>query len=267
LEPPDRTSVLESAVDQLRGQGKLDEARSVLAHLVELMPQHAKARRLLATLSGGPFLPMRTADGLSPAPFVLIRNFLPLDVRNAIFDFVVSRNAEFEPARMNSGLYPDVRRTSFLEHCLTGLSRRWRTEFDHRLQSALLAALPRLGVPRFSLSGTELHALLYRQGDFFRTHQDNSPGGSRAVTFIYNLHRAPKAFTGGELLLYDTYDDSLDGVGGRGHATTHTRIEPEDNRLILFPPNYFHEVTPVKTASDDGARIAVNGWFHRNPGE
>jgi Rps23 Pro-64 3,4-dihydroxylase Tpa1-like proline 4-hydroxylase len=41
-------------------------------------------------------------------------------------------------------------------------------------------------------------------------------------------------------------------------------VTPEDNSLVLFPSNTFHEVRPVQPESNAFAdsRFAVTIWFH-----
>ena len=58
------------------------------------------------------------------------------------------------------------------------------------------------------------------------------------------------ASAGGDLLLHD-------GVV----ANTHTRIEPLDNSIVLFPSHCVHEVTLVEGGPGDfgAGRFSVNG--------
>ena len=135
----------------------------------------------------------------------------------------------------------------------------------------LLACWPdtraRLRVPKFAPSLSETHVLLYGDGDFFATHRDTGPNNLRRVTFVYNLHRTPRRFRGGDLLLYDTH--FWPGCGKLApwmsqFAETYTRLVPEDNLLVFFPSEFYHEVTPVSGLAGDvaGARVAINGWLN-----
>ena len=82
-------------------------------------------------------------------------------------------------------------------------------------------------------------------------HRDADPpfGG------ICYFHRLPKPFLGGDLLLYDT-DTAKGGYSPQGFS----RIEPTANSIVFYPPDHFHEVTPVAVETGDFAdgRFAVN---------
>jgi Rps23 Pro-64 3,4-dihydroxylase Tpa1-like proline 4-hydroxylase len=266
IDPNTLASVnLERLGDSLRADGRLDEASRVFRQLLEIAPNHWKAEQLLASLEGRP--PCLPPDPVEfrPAPFVLVPDFLPPQARQQVFDFLLARSFEFHPALTEDGLRPEARRASSRPNCLRGLDPEVHRIFDQGLRAAFESALPRLMVPAYTVEFLEVHGLIYRSGDFFEAHNDTPPNGPRRVTFVYTLHRQPRAFSGGDLLLYDS---KVAPPGGEGSfAATHTRLAPTDNRLLLFPSEFFHEVVPVGgVGSDADARIAINGWFHGAPG-
>jgi Rps23 Pro-64 3,4-dihydroxylase Tpa1-like proline 4-hydroxylase len=125
-------------------------------------------------------------------------------------------------------------------------------------------------VPAFEPALSEAHGLLYADGDFFRTHRDTGPNNTRRVTFVYTLFRSPRRFGGGDLLLYDTFfwpGVSESPAWVPAYADTFTRLAPEDNRLVFFPSEFYHEVTPVTGVGDDASwgRVAINGWLDTTP--
>ncbi|MFY7960935.1 MAG: 2OG-Fe(II) oxygenase, partial [Elsteraceae bacterium] len=75
----------------------------------------------------------------------------------------------------------------------------------------------------------------------------------------YYLHRIPKRFSGGDLLLFD--EPSPDQVRS---SMEFTRITPAENSLLLFPSVSLHAVTPVSLESEDrlDGRLTLNGWLH-----
>jgi hypothetical protein len=86
-------------------------------------------------------------------------------------------------------------------------------------------------------------------------HIDGRPARS-CVTPVSSV--GPKAFTGGDLLLYD--DAAPDGANTAGWFT---RFLPVRNMALLFPSNRLHEVTAVLSTPDHvlAGRLAVNVWF------
>ena len=64
------------------------------------------------------------------------------------------------------------------------------------------------------------------------------------------------------MLLYDTDYDAQD--------CSHAHLQPPnpiDNTLVLFPGDYYHEITKVAAANGEALpfgddRFTVNGWIH-----
>ena len=100
-------------------------------------------------------------------------------------------------------------------------------------------------------------------GDYFRVHNDNSQANwpSREITYVYFFHREPRAFSGGELVLYNSCEDS----GVPEPVAARKRITPEQNTIVFFNSSVLHEVTPVRCPSQRFAdsRFTLNGWLHR----
>jgi Rps23 Pro-64 3,4-dihydroxylase Tpa1-like proline 4-hydroxylase len=96
---------------------------------------------------------------------------------------------------------------------------------------------------------------------FFKPHTDSgkSVNKGRRITFVYYYQLAPDCFTGGSLLLFDASQDEQ-----RYSTGSFTRIEPEDNSIVLFPSNAMHEVEPVRAISSalEHGRFTINGWLH-----
>ena len=95
-----------------------------------------------------------------------------------------------------------------------------------------------------------------RGGEFYTAHTDFDAGDPppRSINYVYYLHRRPKSFSGGDLLLHD-------GLV----ASPFTRIEPLDNSIILFPGRIPHEVTVVECGPGDfgAGRSSVNGALRK----
>jgi SM-20-related protein len=88
-------------------------------------------------------------------------------------------------------------------------------------------------------------------GQYFRKHQDirRDHITYRLVTIVYFIHRAPRSFSGGNLVIWNG-DDSL-------------RFTPEHNRAIVFPSFAMHEVEPTHMQSPEWneGRFSINYWI------
>ena len=78
----------------------------------------------------------------------------------------------------------------------------------------------------------------YKNGQYYKAHRDSS-----SLTAL--LWLSEKNYEGGDLLFPDF----------------NTTITPEKNTLIVFPSHYLHEVTTVKTQSEDYVRFCVSAFF------
>jgi Rps23 Pro-64 3,4-dihydroxylase Tpa1-like proline 4-hydroxylase len=255
---------LERIGDELRSQGQLDAAREAFEKLLSLAPHHLKAERIVSSLSNRPAELPSTRGGLKPAPFVLATNFLPWAMRDTIFEFLMSTAESFEAAQTNEGLRSEIRRSLFRANCLDGLDPLLRNEFQNLLTAQFMTAFRQLLIPAFTPTFIEIHGSIYSNGDFFRAHNDTGAKNTRRITFTFNLHERPKRFEGGDLLLYDTYFRQNSMIVGEPlFARTYTRLAPEDNRLIFFPSEFFHEVVSVVGGDKlRHARYSITGWFH-----
>ena len=109
-----------------------------------------------------------------------------------------------------------------------------------------------LGMPLFEPRRTEMQITIHTDGDFYRVHRDDQGDdvAARTLSYLYYLHRTPKAFEGGELILYG--DERVE-------------LEAIHNSLVVFPSHIEHEVLPVRVPSHEltDARFTVNGWLWR----
>lgn len=104
--------------------------------------------------------------------------------------------------------------------------------------------------------------LIYREGDFFRAHPDNSTDPDApefvkerqvsAVIFLNNESEdsAPGSYGGGSLTLYGL-------MGDPRRENLGFPLQGEAGLLVAFHPGILHEVTPVT----HGERYTVVSWF------
>jgi Rps23 Pro-64 3,4-dihydroxylase Tpa1-like proline 4-hydroxylase len=253
--------------DRLRAEGRLDEAAAAYEELLAAEPAHLKASRIISSITGRASALQSAPGGLKPAPFITVREFLEPAVRDTLHAALLSKSSELLVAETTAGLHLDYRRSKILPDCFRYLAPELEQAFYARFLARWPEAQKRLRIAPFEPSLSETHALFYGNGDFFTPHNDTGSENTRRVTFVYNLHRTPRSFEGGDLLLYDTYfrpgfdrDDSEEPC----FAKTYTRFIPEDNRLVVFPSEFYHEVTQVVYRGTDpaGERISITGWVH-----
>lgn len=72
----------------------------------------------------------------------------------------------------------------------------------------------------------------YENDDFYKGHRDRS-----VLSYVYWCNKEPKKFEGGDL-----YFEELDKT-----------VPYKNNRLVIFPSHYFHQVSAVKMQEDTGS--------------
>ena len=131
-----------------------------------------------------------------------------------------------------------------------------------RVRSVTPDVLPELRVQPITVGVVEAQVTASIDGSFFGVHTDadRQKVPKRYLTYVYYFNRQPKAFSGGELRVYD--DVLRNGKLARGE--TFQVIEPLHNRLVLFWARTMHEVMPVRMPSGafGDARFTVNGWVN-----
>ncbi|HEX5214270.1 MAG TPA: 2OG-Fe(II) oxygenase [Vicinamibacterales bacterium] len=103
--------------------------------------------------------------------------------------------------------------------------------------------------------------LAYGPGDFYKPHRDRFQRGDgqfstlrrvTAVIFVNEQSEAerPGTFGGGELTLYEMFDDPAGQALG-------LPVDPEPGLLMTFPSTQLHSVAPVR----HGERRTVVSWY------
>jgi SM-20-related protein len=220
-------------------------------------------RAIVAQEEGGGVAVLEEIEIL-PAQCVVLDEFLsPLEFEELLQD-TLQREAEFEmseviaPGNSGSALDFDYRRSQVLMDL-----GKHREVITDRLRDCLPRVLPRLGRDAFEVSHIEAQITASNHGDFFLWHVDNGHADivTRQITFVYFFHREPKAFSGGELRIYDTRCEN----GSLRPMENYRAVVPQQNKVVLFDSSLAHEITPVNCPSQQfvDSRFTVNGWFHR----
>lgn len=198
--------------------------------------------------------------GYTPAPMYLVDEFMAEHIPRRCLAFARDQKAGFAAAGIDSRRrsYSADRRQTLVNWDVQSVARE--------LEAELLQRLPRirtsLGVPDFEVDSLETKMTNHIEGGYFRPHADNTsyfgPSG-RVLTWLYYFHRQPKAFSGGRLLAFDT-----------NFSTAHfdeaafTTVEPQYNRLVVFPSCFYHCVTTtcLKSPGFMNGRFAISGHIH-----
>ena len=198
-----------------------------------------------------------TPQNLLPSNFVQLDQFLPPQQHQHLLQQVLRRKANFVSASTS---------TSDRNH------RRSKVLYDfpevtalitQQIQAVLPNVVAQLGLVPLPLSQIEAQITAHTDGNYYQVHNDNgSPDtASRELTYVYYFNREPKAYSGGELRLYDSRIENSFFVKAESFKT----IEPRNNSIIFFLSRYMHEVLPVRCPSKSFAdsRFTVNGWVRR----
>lgn len=190
-----------------------------------------------------------------PAQFIQIYNFLSLEERSNLLNYVLDRENQFVATTTSTGAI-DYRRSkilySFEEY------ENWMIEKIRPIIPALIKAW---NLQPFSISQIEIQLTAHNDQNYYKIHNDNGSeaAANRIISYVYYFHREPKNFSGGVLRLYDLSLENNLYI----HANSYQDIEPANNSIVFFPSHFLHEVLPVACRSRHFAdsRFTLNGWI------
>jgi len=201
-----------------------------------------------------------------PPRFSIFQDFLTLEELNGLIDYALSHQVSFrtsqviQPTGSHSTVDYHKRRSSVLREV-----GPWHALIGNRLRSCFLRILKSLNYPAFSIGNIEAQITATNDGGYFRLHNDNTHHtlAMRELTYVLFFYREPKAFTGGELRLYESHLENDRYRPGPRWAG----IAPQQNAVIFFPSCFMHEVTSVScpSAAFADGRFTINGWIRRKP--
>ena len=195
-------------------------------------------------------------------PLAVFDEFLaPLEL-GWVHQFAAAREADFTPSHVigqdREGVEDRQHRRSRVLYDLDG----FHDLVGQRLLHFLPHVLYRLRLAPFIVTSIELQLTSSGDNEFFRAHTDNDDGPvrGRTVSFVLFCHREPRIFSGGELLIY-----GRDPASGQHIEAERRVIHPSQNRMVLFPSDRLHEISPVAFAEGSfvDSRLTLNGWLHR----
>jgi Rps23 Pro-64 3,4-dihydroxylase Tpa1-like proline 4-hydroxylase len=121
--------------------------------------------------------------------------------------------------------------------------------------------LDQLAIAPFQATQIETQLTAHNDGHYYRVHNDSGSADTctRVLTYVYYFHHQPKAFTGGELRVYDSHIQQNTYVQAESFHT----VEPLDNSIVFFPSHVMHEVLTIHCPSRAflDSRFTINGWI------
>ncbi len=189
--------------------------------------------------------------------FVQIDNFLTEDETTRLLDYVLQSESDFIPTSTSTN---DLNyRRSMIIYSFP--------EFSQLITKRIKAILPdvfrKLNLEPFPISEIETQLTSHNDGNYYKIHNDNgsTDTATREFTYVYYFYQEPKAFSGGDLLIYDSKIENNFYV----NADTFHTVEPRNNSIVFFLSRYLHEVLLVSCPSQAFAdsRFTINGWVRR----
>ena len=247
----------------------IDDGRSALSfpgeHLVGLVTEPPIYLQQLQPQQ--PAIPAAEIPAEIPAPapvnddlisrYAQIDNFLTPAEKNKLIKYVLAKESEFVSTSTSTNA-EDYRRSMVL-HSFPEFSAL----MVNRIKGILPDVLQKLNIPSFSLGEIEAQLTMHNDNNYYKLHNDSgSPDtASRFFTYVYYFNREPKAFSGGELQIYDSKVENNFYVADETFRT----VEPRNNSIVFFLSRYMHEVLRVSCPSKAFAdsRFTINGWVRK----
>lgn len=221
--------------------------------------------RLVGLITDPPLLVEQSAAPLPAVPvqssliseYVQLDQFLTEAEHRELLDYVQRRAAEFVPTTTFTGA------KNYRESEVLYSFPDYMTLMAERIQARLPELFQRFKIAPFPVSQIEAQITAHNDGQFYKIHNDNGSQdtATRELTYVYYFYREPKAFSGGELVIYDSVIQNNHYV----QASTFHRVEPRNNSIVFFLSRYLHEVLPIRCPSQQFAdsRFTINGWIRR----
>ncbi|MFS8117735.1 MAG: 2OG-Fe(II) oxygenase [Microcoleus sp.] len=189
--------------------------------------------------------------------YAQIDNFLTPAEKNKLIKYVLAKESQFVTTSTSTNA-EDYRRSMVL-HSFPEFS----TMMVNRIKGILPDVLRKLNIPSFPIGDIESQITMHNDNNFYKLHNDSgSPDtASRFFTYVYYFYREPKAFSDGELLIYDSKVENNFYVADETFRT----VEPRNNSIVFFLSRYMHEVLTVSCPSKAFAdsRFTINGWVRQ----
>jgi Rps23 Pro-64 3,4-dihydroxylase Tpa1-like proline 4-hydroxylase len=193
-------------------------------------------------------------------PAAIIDDFLAPDDARALLDFALAQEADFSPSQITSAGDTIVKSQTRRSLSFGGDLGALIAPFTAAVAQASERLRAETGCAAFGGNLSDLDLVAHLDGHLFKRHVDTTTGLNRMLTpadrvlsVVYYLHREPRAFSGGDLVMHALMGDEQ------------RVITPRHNRLVAFPSIAPHEVRPISLPGDNfaDARFSLVCWLGR----
>jgi SM-20-related protein len=213
--------------------------------------------RLIALVTEPPIVIETSEPDPLVSNYVQIDQFLSPQDHQQLVNFVLQQEDNFVSTSTSTGDL-EYRKSSVL-YAFPKFSQL----ISQQIHAILPEVLTQLNLPPFEITEVEAQLTAHNDGNYYKIHNDNGSSGTatRELTYVYYFNRQPKAFSGGELQIYDTVIKNNQYT----QAPTYQTVEPRNNSIVFFLSRYMHEVLPIACPSRSFAdsRFTINGWIRR----
>lgn len=223
------------------------------------LPLSLPAQKPAPVVSGrvGVPAPAGALPGVVPVRAAQIANVLTAEQHRELLAYVEKREKDFVASGTSTKM--DNYRASTLLYEFQPFQDLLMARVRHLLPKALGI----LGMDEFEVANIEAQLTTHNDNNYYKVHNDNGSEdtATRVLTFVYYFNRSPKAYTGGELVIFDRLIEN----GYQYAAESSKTVQPLDNSLVVFNSGEMHEVRRVDCPSlafMDG-RFTINGWVRR----
>lgn len=201
--------------------------------------------------------PVLSDPSIYPSGYLQIENFLDQADLESLLKYVEQREVDFVSTTTSTGA-ADYRKSIVLHHF-----PEFSELISQRIHQVMPEVLEEMEIPPFQVTQIECQLTAHNDGNYYKIHNDNGSGetATRELTYVYYFYREPKAFTGGELIIYDSRIENNYYV----RADSYQVVEPIQNSIVFFLSRYMHEVLPITCPSRKfkDSRFTINGWIRR----
>ncbi len=201
--------------------------------------------------------PLQSDSDPCISKYLQLDQFLAPADHQQLLDYVIEHEAEFVPSSTFTG------EANYRESVVLYSFPEFSELITRQIQQVLPQVCEQFSLAPFPVTQIEAQLTAHNDGQFYKVHNDNGSQdtATRELTYVYYFHREPKAFSGGELVIYDSKIQNNYYV----QAHTFKTVEPRNNSIVFFLSRYMHEVLPIHCPSQDFAdsRFTINGWIRR----
>ena len=222
------TRILELSQSLSPGLESNLHAATVAKSVATTAPKKANAKTNSPVKTGKSFL--------VPIHCIQVDNFLTPDEHDALLQTALENEQNFADATVyrkdnTQKANNDVRQSVVLdEKSFPDIAQI----FKNKLLEYVPSALEQLKLPLFTPSPSDITLQLtaHNDGCYYKMHSDAASERTvlRRLTYVYYFYQEPKAFSGGELRLFDTEFKNGKPLKREQFAD----VEPRNNRIIFF---------------------------------